>query len=330
MSMERYGRDPAAPWRVQELAGGVFAVLHEPGAPLFANAGLVDLGDRTLLFDTGMTPAGARALCALAVELTGRAPSLVVNSHYHNDHVWGNCAVPAGAQILATGQTRKLIQSAEAGEFAAILDAAPEKRERLAGRLAGEQTAAKRTELQWRLNYYEAICAALPELALRLPDVTFEQSMTIFGTRRSVELLTLGGGHTASNALLVVPDCGVLFMGDLLTVQNHPYLPDGDPGEWERILDQVTQRFRAARHLVPGHGPVGAPAELALLRTYLAQVTELAVTALVYGALNAEEAEEKVRKLAVPPLFTSWASPLFFADNLRFLYRRLLAAYADG
>lgn len=54
------------------------------------------------------------------------------------------------------------------------------------------------------------------------------------------------------------------------------------------------------------------------------------MTALVYGALNAEEAEEKVRKLAVPPLFTSWASPLFFADNLRFLYRRLLAAYADG
>ena len=198
MSMDRLGRDPAAPWRVQELAGGVFAVLHEPGAPLFANAGLVDLGDTTLLFDTGMTPAGARALCALAVELTGRAPSLVVNSHYHNDHVWGNCAVPASAQILATGQTRKLIQSAEAGEFAAIRDAAPEKRERLAGRLAGERSAAKRTELQWRLNYYEAICAALPELALRLPVVTFEQSVTFFGTRRSVELLTLGGGPGAT------------------------------------------------------------------------------------------------------------------------------------
>ncbi len=44
------------------------------------NAAIVDLGDRTLVFDTLATLQAARDLRAAAERLTGRAPAVVVNS----------------------------------------------------------------------------------------------------------------------------------------------------------------------------------------------------------------------------------------------------------
>jgi cyclase len=45
------------------------------------NAGIVDLGDRTLVFDPFLTRAAARELRSAAERLTGRTPALVVPGH---------------------------------------------------------------------------------------------------------------------------------------------------------------------------------------------------------------------------------------------------------
>ena len=50
----------------------------------------MDLGGSTLVIDTTLTPTAAEDLRADAQHLTGRVPNLVVNTHYHNDHIWGN------------------------------------------------------------------------------------------------------------------------------------------------------------------------------------------------------------------------------------------------
>ena len=96
---------------------------------------------------------------------------------------------------------------------------------------------------------------ALPVLEIIPPHLTFDDRLTISGTKRHVELLTYGGGHTPSDAMLYLPEDRVLFTGDLLCVQAHPMLTQGDPHEWLRILDRIEQLdFEIA---VPGHGPVG-------------------------------------------------------------------------
>lgn len=44
------------------MAGGICAAIHKQGGWAISNAGILDLGDRVLVFDTFMTPEAARDL----------------------------------------------------------------------------------------------------------------------------------------------------------------------------------------------------------------------------------------------------------------------------
>jgi len=46
-------------FRVEQLTEGVYAAIHVDGGWAIGNAGIVDLGKRTLVFDTGLTPQAA-------------------------------------------------------------------------------------------------------------------------------------------------------------------------------------------------------------------------------------------------------------------------------
>jgi cyclase len=76
---------------------------------------------------------------------------------------------------------------------------------------------------------------------------------------------TLGGGHTESDAFLWFED--TVFTGDLVVVESHPWVGDGDVEHWLEILDAF--EARRPRVIVPGHGPIGSVADIPPLRRYL-------------------------------------------------------------
>jgi len=97
-----------AHYRLLEVADGVHAAIDVPGGGAAGNAAIVDLGGSTLVFDTGMTPQAGAELRRAAEEV---APvSVVVNSHWHADHIRGNQAFP-GTEIVATTRTKELIET---------------------------------------------------------------------------------------------------------------------------------------------------------------------------------------------------------------------------
>ena len=51
---------------LQEVGGGVWAAIAEPGGVAVGNAGFVDLGDETLVFDTTISLTAGRELRAAA------------------------------------------------------------------------------------------------------------------------------------------------------------------------------------------------------------------------------------------------------------------------
>src|SRR6185312_4271624 len=116
---------PASPYfHLELLSEGVWAAIVERGTGAWGNAGIVALGDGTLVFDTFLTPAAARDLRAAAELLTGQPVTYVVNSHYHMDHIHGN-AVFDDAHIIATEKTRERIASRGA-ELLALAFGLPE------------------------------------------------------------------------------------------------------------------------------------------------------------------------------------------------------------
>ena len=62
----------------------------------------------------------------------------------------------------------------------------------------------------------------------------------------------VGRGHTAGDAIAVVPDAGVVFAGDLVEYRSACYCGDAHFADWLTTLDTLAEMQAVA--LVPGRG----------------------------------------------------------------------------
>lgn len=297
---------------LEPLAPGVYAAIARASGGAMSNAGIVDLGDRALVFDTFMTPQAAADLRTAAEALTGRRVAYVVNSHWHDDHVRGN-QVFADAEIVATDRTSLLMAARGPRNIAKYRDQAPAHVASLREQYTQATDERERARLALEISEGEEILASLPTLELRLPDHTFIDRLVFRGPARSAELLTYGGGHTESDAFLWLPAERILFAGDLVVNRTHPLLIWGDPSTWPGILDRLAALDPAT--VVPGHGPVGDRASIAALSGYLADVQRLADALMRSG-----NTPDELAQAPVPEAYAAWeGSDEIFPLNLHFL-----------
>ncbi len=184
------------------------------------------LGDdgEALVIDTRTTHAQAREILGDLRALGSPRVGIVVNTHGHYDHVFGNHvfrpAVIWGhercvAMIERDGETRRASLAAEmpdlAGDFA--------------------------------------------EVVLDPPDQTFSETAVLDLGGREIRLAYLGRGHTDNDIVVTVPDAEVLCAGDLLENGATPYFGDGFPMDWPATADGILAMTGERTVVVPGHGP---------------------------------------------------------------------------
>ena len=88
LGFQQSPQQTARNFSIQKLSDGVWAVIHnDKGGHAICNAGIVDLGDKTLVFDAFINPGAALELKQAAEKLTHHKVAYVVNSHYHDDHI---------------------------------------------------------------------------------------------------------------------------------------------------------------------------------------------------------------------------------------------------
>lgn len=235
---------------LQMLRDGVYAAIAADGGWAICNAGIVDLGDRAIVFDTFVNQNAAAELRDAALRLTGKPVDYVINSHYHSDHVKGNQAF-AGAKVVSTTQTREMMMKAKVRYDNDVERLRKDVQQDLESHLANPGDP---DSILFE-GYDRGHLDGLPTLRYTLSDVTFDRGMKFHGSKRTAEAVTYGGGHTASDAILYLPDEKVVFMGDLLFVACHPYLADGNLEALYRSLERRwTRRFSC-----PGTDPSGPP-----------------------------------------------------------------------
>lgn len=301
-------------FHLEPLTDGVYAAISREGGAARSNAGIIDLGDRTLIFDTFMTPAAARDLVAAAEQVTGRAPALAVNSHRHLDHVLGNQALPADTAIISTHRTHAAMIEQVPASIAGLRELIP----RSLGELGDQPPAPEDAD---HIAVFRAMEPELPRLSLRAPTITFEQRLVLHSPARTVEIITFGGGHTESDAILYLPGDQIAFVADLLFNEIHPWMGDGDPDENLRINEKIEALTPAVDVVVPGHGAVCTPAAFAPLRRYVAALHEVITKAKTSGG-TAEDAAA----VPVPAAFSAWPNPERFGNNVKALFDRFGAS----
>lgn len=303
---------------LEEVAPGAWVALAGTTGACVSNAGIIDLGDRTLVFDTFITPTAGEDLRSAAEALTGRAVSTVVNSHHHGDHVQGNQAF-SGADIVSTARTIELIAETSPDD----LDAYAVELKRWIVTLDGTMLEAERqNDLKAMADHAlsrsmaKSVLAALPDLTITLPTISHDGEMIIEGSEREAHVISYGGGHTDSDTFVYLPDCGVVFAGDLLWVETHPWAGDGHPDEWINIIFRL--KALAPRTVVPGHGTVTAFEYARIFARYLTFVCDI-----VKQAEASSTAIVKLAETPIPPQYAGWSSSEEFKVSLEALGKRV-------
>ena len=218
--------------------------------------GVVLGGRDVLLVDTRSTPAQAREIATELRELTRDPVSIVVDTHWHFDHSFGNSVFrPATiwGHVRAAGQLVR--------EGPAMI----------------EEVAMELPD----------IAADIRETVIDPPDRTFEDRATIELGDRVVELSYHGRAHTDGDIAIVVPDADVLFAGDLLEEGAPPSFGDSFPLEWPATVEQLLPLATGA--VVPGHGAIGSRAFVEEQLAAFRRLAELA-RAVHEGSLDLDAA----------------------------------------
>jgi glyoxylase-like metal-dependent hydrolase (beta-lactamase superfamily II) len=188
------------------------------------NIGVVLGRGEALVIDTRSTYGQAREIVADLRMLTSDPVTVVVDTHGHFDHVFGNAIFrPATiwgqdgcvAFMRRTGEARKATIAAETPELAGELD----------------------------------------EVVIDPPDQTFTTEATVEVGGREVALRYLGRGHTDHDIVVTVPGTDIVFAGDLLENGAVPFYGDAYPIDWATTAAGLALLVAPERGVVvPGHG----------------------------------------------------------------------------
>jgi len=207
-------------------------VLRQP--ILDVNVTLVVGDGAALLVDT-LSTAGQAAELAAAARLLTPHPWIVVNTHHHFDHCFGNAT-------LAADPPRPVY----AHQAAAAL-------------LRDQADSLRRQAYAEMLATEPALAAELAGTAILAPTHAVHLESTVEVGGRLVRLRHLGRGHTAGDLVVHVPDADVLVAGDLIESSGPPSFDEAYPLEWAETVAGLLRLATPGSVVVPGHGAVVGP-----------------------------------------------------------------------
>ncbi len=208
-----------------------------PSNSFGANAGIIIGKDGIVVVDTLMTAKEAKRFIGDIRAVSDKPIKYVVDTHYHLDHAWGN---------------------AEFAKLGALVVAHRNDRENL---------LAKGGETLKGYKGYGISKEDIEGTEISLPVLTFDSRMDIFLGDRTVILTHPGPAHTNGDTLVYLPDKKILFTGDIVFTNFHPYLAEGDLTSWAGVLDTILAMD--VERIIPGHGPLSTKKDVRDMKTYL-------------------------------------------------------------
>ena len=247
--------------KVSKLAEGVYEIQHRDGD---GGNTTVIIGDRqVLVVDTSFLPSAAREDIAQIRQWTDRPVSFVLNTHFHNDHNFGNRiymdAFPA-LTIIAQVETKKEMDRFGPGSLQREEKDSYGNQQALHKMLDTEKLPDGRPLTEDDKKEINAELVRLPKVIEELRNVQFQSATLTFDRRfsidlgnREVQIKFLGRGNTPGDAVAYLPKEKILVAGDLVDLPL-PNVYDGYPSEWIVTLENLARLD--ANAIVPGHGPI--------------------------------------------------------------------------
>lgn len=223
---------------VQEVADGVHAHVQLDGGWCLSNSGVIVFDGGAVVVDTAATERRAKDLRRTVDALAPGPRRIVVNTHHHGDHVFGNSLFGGSAEVIAHQRAVAEI----------------------------EETGLALTRLWPDVDW--------GDIRLVTPTMTFTDRLDLRLGDRVAELHYVGPAHTTNDVVVWLPDERVLFTGDTVLSGCTPFILMGSVSGTLEAMERL--RGFDARVLVCGHGPVCGPEAIDLTIEYTHWLRDLA------------------------------------------------------
>ncbi|MBM3898180.1 MAG: MBL fold metallo-hydrolase [Thaumarchaeota archaeon] len=201
-----------------------------------ANQTFIVTHDGVILIDTGFTNKISYSLLKEIKKRTYKPVKLVINTHDHSDHVFGNSVFEA--TILAHENCKT----------------------RIIGR--GEE----------RIKAYRRLGRKLKEdldgISIAPPQRTYKEGFVEYFGEKTLKIIhPKKGAHTDGDTMVLLPDDKVLISGDVLSVNYHPNIEDANLPAWLNRLEEI--KGMRIDQIVPGHGTISSKEHVGTFASYL-------------------------------------------------------------
>ncbi|UCF05233.1 MAG: MBL fold metallo-hydrolase [bacterium] len=209
---------------LNNIRGSVYQVENAAGGNIALYLGKEDI----LMVDTGTDPDDAPKIEAALAGLTDKPVKMVVNTHWHRDHVSGNVFW--------------------AGKGATIIG-----HEKLTGRLSKKI----------KMDFFGRESEPLPKAGW--PTVPFEKEKIIDTGEGKIRLFHVQAGHTDGDCIVHFQKENVIHVGDLYFNGLYPYIGVSSGGSIGGMISALTHVMKLIDDdtiVIPGHGPLSNKAGL--------------------------------------------------------------------
>ncbi len=245
----RFFLDPAGcTLSIQEIGKGVYALLSS--IPNVDNAGFVVGEEGVLVIDAHISIPMARQIQARVRQVTDKPIRYLVNSNYHGDHTFGNCAFPGTTLVIQHRETAARVPYMEE-EKAFLLPCVGGKPETFEG------------------------------VTLRLPDIVFADSLRIDLRGQIVEIHWVGPANTPGDTITYVPSAKAAWTGNMTGGSFGLALESDAPTYLGTLIRFI--RTIEVETLIPAHAPILGPSDLWVYLVYFSQPTHDIKKALSAG-----------------------------------------------
>ncbi|MFA5260758.1 MAG: MBL fold metallo-hydrolase, partial [Candidatus Omnitrophota bacterium] len=227
--------------KLTQVAGNVFAYVDTQDSSkdksCGANAGIIIGQDGIVVVDTLISSKEARRFIRDIRSVSRKPIKYVINTHYHPDHAFGNCEFSRlGAVIIA------------------------QKNDKQAMKNTAEESLKN-------IGFFGLTPEDMKGTKPAYPVLTYGDKMEIDLGDQKIELIHARHCHTDGDTLVYLPDKKILFTGDILFTNYHPFLGEGNIDEWVRELDNM--KAMDVEKIIPGHGPLSGKKDLEDMKGYL-------------------------------------------------------------
>jgi ABC-type branched-subunit amino acid transport system substrate-binding protein/glyoxylase-like metal-dependent hydrolase (beta-lactamase superfamily II) len=157
-----------------------------------------------------------------------------------------------------------------------------------------------------------------------LPEITFDESLSIHFGSEVVKLLSLPGGHTDNDSIVLFETSNVVHLGDLMNsgISSFPLADLDAGGNALKTLENVGRLLTIVPDgatVIPGHGPLTNKQELYRLHSMLSETIEFVTNRMAQGRSLGE-----IQKEGLPEIYAAWGTGYTDANSwIEMIYRSI-------